>query len=105
MWESWGQVIKPSPKNLRFWQLGVLAATGSAYGLFYAGLRTTSGSAAAVLTLLEPLTAALLAVAVLREPLPLPAVAGGALLLGAVAALYVRPPAPARGPAGARPPA
>lgn len=25
MWGSWGQVIKPSPKNLRYWQFGVLA--------------------------------------------------------------------------------
>lgn len=68
-----------------------LVTTAVAYGLFYAGLRTTSGSAAAVLTLLEPLTAAVLAVAVLSEPLPRPAVAGGVLLLGAVAALYLAP--------------
>ncbi|MDM4721557.1 EamA family transporter [Micromonospora sp. WMMA1363] len=40
--------------------LGVVT-TAVAYALFYAGLRTTAGSAAAVLTLLEPLTAALLA--------------------------------------------
>ena len=52
--------------------------------LFYAGLRTTSGSAAVVLTLLEPLTAALLAVVVLGERLTLPITVGGLLLLGAV---------------------
>lgn len=80
--------------------LGVVA-TAVAYGLFYAGLRTTAGSAAAVLTLLEPLTAALLAVAVLREPLPAPALVGGALLLGAVGALHLGGGAPLRGRSGA----
>ncbi|MEV4119560.1 EamA family transporter [Micromonospora sp. NPDC049645] len=70
--------------------LGVVT-TALAYALFYAGLRTTSGSVAAVLTLLEPLTAAALAVALLHEPLPLPVLVGGVLLLTAVAATYVAP--------------
>jgi drug/metabolite transporter (DMT)-like permease len=74
--------------------LGLLAylgivTTALAYVLFYAGLRTTSGSTAAVLTLLEPLTAALLAVLLLGEALPLPALAGGLLLLAAIAVLYL----------------
>jgi DME family drug/metabolite transporter len=63
--------------------LGVVT-TAVAYVLFYAGLQTTSGSAAVVLTLLEPLTAALLAVVVLGERLTLPITVGGLLLLGAV---------------------
>jgi len=63
--------------------LGVVT-TAVAYALFYAGLRTTPGSAAVVLTLFEPLTAAVLAVVILGEPASLPAVAGGVLLLGAV---------------------
>ncbi|MET7881025.1 DMT family transporter [Micromonospora profundi] len=71
--------------------LGIVT-TAVAYALFYAGLRTTPGSVAAVLTLLEPLTAAALAVALLHEPLPLPVLVGGALLLTAVAATYLRPP-------------
>ena len=76
--------------------VGLLAYTGVvttalAYALFYAGLRTVPGSVAAVLTLLEPLTAALLAVAILGEPLPALTIAGGVLLLAAVAALYLRP--------------
>ncbi|MEU4470003.1 DMT family transporter [Micromonospora sp. NPDC023888] len=70
--------------------LGVVT-TALAYALFYAGLRTTPGSVAAVLTLLEPLTAAALAVALLHEPLPLPVVVGGVLLLTAVAATYLAP--------------
>ena len=69
--------------------LGVVT-TAVAYQLFYAGMRTTSGSAAAVLTLLEPLVAAALAVAVLGERLTPAAVAGGVLLLGAVLVAYGR---------------
>jgi DME family drug/metabolite transporter len=72
--------------------LGLLAYLGIAtmalaYGLLYAGLRTTSGSAATVATLLEPVSAALLAALLLGERLPWPALVGGALILAAVAAL------------------
>ncbi|MEV4212939.1 DMT family transporter [Micromonospora sp. NPDC049662] len=70
--------------------LGVVT-TAVAYALFYAGLRTTPGSVAAVLTLLEPLTAAALSVALLHEPLPRPVIVGGVLLLTAVAATYLAP--------------
>ncbi|GAB4101801.1 EamA family transporter [Micromonospora taraxaci] len=75
--------------------LGVIT-TAVAYALFNAGLRTTPGSVAAVLTLLEPLTAAVLAVALLHEPLPLPVVVGGVVLLSAVAATYLAPRAGTR---------
>jgi DME family drug/metabolite transporter len=66
--------------------LGV-ATMALAYGLLYAGLRSTSGSAATVATLIEPLSAALLAVLLLGERLTWPAVLGGALILVAVIAL------------------
>jgi drug/metabolite transporter, DME family len=82
--------------------LGLLTYLGVAtmalsYGLLYAGLRTTSGSAATVATLVEPLAAALLAVALLGERLPWPALIGGALILAAVVALHPtdQRPAPA----------
>ena len=58
------------------------------YGLLYAGLRTTSGSAATVATLVEPLSAALLAALLLGERLTAPALVGGALILLAVLALH-----------------
>jgi DME family drug/metabolite transporter len=70
--------------------LGVVT-TAIAYALFYGGLQTVTGSVAAVITLLEPLTAALLAVLILGEPLATGSIAGGVLLLGAVAVLYLRP--------------
>lgn len=68
--------------------LGVVT-TAVAYGLFYVGLATTPGSTAMVLTLLEPATAVFAAALVVHEPLTTVDVVGGALLLVAVAALYL----------------
>jgi drug/metabolite transporter, DME family len=69
-----------------------VATTVVAYALFYTGLRSTSSETAGVLTLLEPLAAAVLAAIVLHERLTGLGIAGGALLLAAIAALYVREP-------------
>jgi DME family drug/metabolite transporter len=68
-----------------------------AYGLLYAGLRTTTGSTATVATLVEPLSAALLAALLLGERLGVMGLLGGALILGAVVALQPteEQPAPA----------
>ncbi|MDT0164113.1 EamA family transporter [Actinotalea sp. AC32] len=93
--------------------LGLLVYLGVAtmalsYGLLYAGLRTTTGSAATVATLVEPLTAAVLAAAVLGERLAWSALVGGALVLAAVAALRPGDASPdprARRRPGRRPPA
>jgi DME family drug/metabolite transporter len=87
-----GLPLHPGPLLLLGY-LGIIT-TAVAYGLFYAGLRTTPGSTAAILTLLEPLVAALLAVLLLGEILPGPAVAGGMLLLVAIAVPYGRGTAP-----------
>jgi len=70
--------------------LGV-ATTTVAYGLYYAGLRTTIGSTAAVLTLLDPVTAVVLAVVLLGEALAPASVVGTVLLLSSIAALYLTP--------------
>lgn len=67
-----------------------IATMALAYSLLYAGLRTTSGSAVTVATLLEPVSAVLLAVLLLGERLPWLAWLGGVLILAAVVAL--RPP-------------
>lgn len=66
--------------------LGV-ATMALAYGLLYAGLRTTRSSAATVASLMEPVAAAIAAAAVLGERLAAPAVAGVALILVAIAGL------------------
>jgi drug/metabolite transporter, DME family len=71
--------------------LGV-ATMALAYGLLYAGLRTTSGSAATVATLVEPVSAALLAALLLGERLTSAAVLGGALILAGVAGLRISEP-------------
>jgi DME family drug/metabolite transporter len=65
-----------------------------AYWLFYRGLRSTASEVAGVLTLLEPLTAAVLAAIVVHEQLTPTALVGGTLMLIAVSALYLRRPAP-----------
>jgi DME family drug/metabolite transporter len=67
--------------------IGILP-TVVAYWLFYSGLRSTPMEVAGVLTLLEPLTAALLAAAVIGESLTLAGWLGAGLLLAAITALY-----------------
>lgn len=64
-----------------------------AYGLLYAGLRTASGSAATIATLLEPVTAAAVAAVVLDERIGALGLAGTALVLLAVAGLGREEPA------------
>ena len=58
-----------------------------AYGLFYLGLRITTGSSAVIATLLEPVTAAVVAALFLDERLEALGVAGTLLILAAVAGL------------------
>lgn len=72
--------------------LGTLAYLGIftmalAYGLFYAGLRTTRSGAAVVATLLEPVTAAVAAAVLLGERLGALGIVGSVLILAAVAGL------------------
>src|SRR5687768_4439582 len=61
-----------------------------AYGMFFCGLRSVPGAVASIVTLLEPLTATALATAFLGERLQPAALAGGLLVLAAVAGLYLR---------------
>ncbi|MGY1821607.1 DMT family transporter [Geodermatophilus sp. SYSU D00079] len=64
--------------------------SAAAYALFFRGLRTVPGAVAAIVTLLEPVTATVLATAFLGERLPVGALLGGLLVLVAVAGLYLR---------------
>jgi DME family drug/metabolite transporter len=68
---------------------GLLAALGIgptavAYTLYFRGLRTASASTAALLSLIEPLTAAVLAALVLGNRLSATGIAGAVMLLAAV---------------------
>jgi drug/metabolite transporter, DME family len=67
-----------------------LVPSALAYGLFFTGVRTVPGAVASIITLLEPLTATVLATVFLGEELAPGALAGGLLLLAAVAGLYLR---------------
>ena len=67
-----------------------LVGSALAYAFFFAGITTVPGAVASIVTLLEPLTATALATAFLGERLSPGALAGGLLVLGAVAGLYVR---------------
>lgn len=87
-------VVGTSPPSLALLLYLGVATMALAYGLLYAGLRTTSGSAATVATLVEPISAAALAVALLGERLSAVAVVGAVLILTAVLGLrpQVEPP-------------
>jgi DME family drug/metabolite transporter len=67
-----------------------LVPSAIAYRFFFAGIRSVPGPVASIVTLLEPLTATVLATSFLGERLTAPALAGGLLVLSAVAALYLR---------------
>lgn len=74
-----------------------LMPTALAYGLYLRGMRSVNATTAAILTLLEPLGSATLAVLFLNERLAPAGLIGAALLLGSMALLFVRP-APNRDP-------
>ena len=61
-----------------------LGPTAVAYTLFFRGLRTTAASTATLLTLLEPLTGAILAAFVLGQRLSATGIVGAAILVAAV---------------------
>ena len=90
--------------------LGALAYLGVmtmalAYGLLYAGLRTTSSAAAVIASLLEPVTAAIVAALFLDERVGVLGIFGIVLVLAAVAGAGREPVAeggPATGPSRVR---
>lgn len=67
--------------------LGVIT-TAIAYALFYAGMRSTSSTAASIATLMEPLTATLIAWWVFNEALSPQVLLGGGLLVTAMLLLW-----------------
>ena len=85
-----GLAFRPGPTAI-----GLLIALGTgptavAYTLYFRGLRGAPAGTAAILALLEPLTATLLAALLLGDRLSLPGMAGAALLLAAVAVTALR---------------
>jgi DME family drug/metabolite transporter len=68
-----------------------LFPTALSYILYLRGMRAVSATTAAILTLLEPLGSATLAVLFLGERLAPAGLLGAALLLGSMALIFVRP--------------
>jgi DME family drug/metabolite transporter len=67
-----------------------LVVSGLAYWLYFSAARVLPSTHLTIITLLEPLVATIIAIALFGEALTLGVVAGGALMLGAVAALRDR---------------
>jgi len=65
-----------------------LVPTAVAYTLFFFGMRSIRASTASILTMLEPLTATILAWAIFAERLAPLGIAGAFLLLGSMVTLY-----------------
>jgi drug/metabolite transporter, DME family len=85
-----GLAFRPGPAAI-----GLLIALGTgptaaAYTLYFRGLRGAPAGTAALIALLEPLTATVLAALLLGDRLSLSGMAGAALLLAAVAATALR---------------
>ncbi len=79
------------------WLLIVYLGVGTmalAYVLLFAGLRTTPSRTAVVATLLEPVTAVVIAVVLLGEHLTAAGALGALLIVAAIGSLGLRPPSP-----------
>jgi DME family drug/metabolite transporter len=79
-----GLSFRPSPEAVGLLVALGMGPTAVAYTLYFRGLRRAAASTAALLTLLEPLTGALLAALVLGQRLSATGIAGAATLVAAV---------------------
>ncbi|MEU6377391.1 EamA family transporter [Streptomyces sp. NPDC046909] len=84
-----GLVPHTGQPGLLLWLLAYLAAvpTALAYGLYFAGAAAVRSATVSVIMLLEPVSAAVLAVVLLGEHLTAPTLAGTLLMLGSVTGL------------------
>jgi DME family drug/metabolite transporter len=79
-----GLTIRLGPEAVGLLLALGLGPTAAAYTLYFRGLRTAAASTATLLTLLEPLTGAILAAFVLGQRLSATGIAGAAILVAAV---------------------
>lgn len=75
--------FRPTPLSFSALGLLCLVHTGLAYLLYFSAVGQLPGQTVAVLSYIDPVFAVLLSALVLREPLTLLQIAGGALILGA----------------------
>lgn len=92
-----GLSFRPGPQAVGLLIALGIGPTAVAYTLYFRGLRTAAASTAALLTLLEPLTGAILAAFVLGQRLSAAGIAGAVTLLAAVL-VTVRGATPECGP-------
>lgn len=85
---EWQQLARAAsaPEFSLFLALGVLGA-GLSFAMYAIGLRRTPPSLASIVATLEPVTASVFAILVLKEGLSLPQLTGMLLILGTVTAL------------------
>ncbi|MGU3437814.1 EamA family transporter [Actinomycetes bacterium M1A6_2h] len=88
-----GAALELSGESVSLLVLFALVPTALAYTLFFRGLRGATAATATLVALLEPLTATVLAVLILNEPLTVTMVFGAVLLLLSIVLLLGRPTA------------
>jgi len=92
-WRAVGAALSAGGGPLWLWAVGMGFITAfAAYLLYTWGLERIESSRASILASVEPVVGALVGVAVFHETVSLPALAGIALVLGAIAVLSVRQP-------------
>jgi drug/metabolite transporter, DME family len=79
-----GLTFRPDPATSALLVALAVVPTALAYTMYFRGLRSVSATTAAVMSLLEPLTAAVLAALVLGDRLGTTGIVGAILLAGAV---------------------
>lgn len=92
-----GLAFRPTAATVGLIVALAVAPTALAYTLFFRGVRVTGAGTAAVMALLEPLTAALLAAVVLGDRLGVAGIVGAALLCVAMVVAATRPTGARRG--------
>ncbi|MCO5996953.1 DMT family transporter [Actinoallomurus rhizosphaericola] len=97
---AWGEGLWPHTAHLGRVLLMILyvavVTTALAYPLYFAGAAVVRAATAAVVMLIEPVSAAVLAVVLLGERLTVATVGGTALLLAAITGLAIAESRPAR---------
>ncbi|RCV53311.1 DMT family transporter [Marinitenerispora sediminis] len=86
-----GMPLPARPGDLALLAFLGLVPTALAYAAYFGGLRSSSDGATAMATITEPLTAALLSMALLGERMTVPGAVGTALLVLAMLAEYAGP--------------
>lgn len=75
--------IQPTFPTIALLIVAGIVHTGIAYWLYFSSLSQLSAQTAAMFSYIDPITAIILSIVVLRQPMDIPALVGSALILGA----------------------